>query len=154
MTNPYHPRVQQKLVHCRLTLQLLDSSPASERQTREALLQAAALHLAIGFRLYLRELASSLKLPDPEMVQQVADLQARKAAPGIVNELNALTFSADINALERQVLSPRINTGPVQQVIARDSGADQIAFSSESLWTWLKQLEALAERQRLAFVEW
>ena len=155
MANPYQAKVQQKLVHCRLLLDLLDEQ-GIERQLREALLQGATLHLAIAARLYLRELATYLQYPNAESIADSQQLKNIPLGAGVASELESERWLGELFSVEQCLLDPDMRVKRATRgVIASDSapaGAD-IIESPTRIKEWWRALNRLAERQRAMFEE-
>lgn len=154
MSNPYHPRVQQKLAHCRLLLQRVQTQDATERQLREALLQGAAVHLAVAARLYLREVGHYLSVKTPERIFQVSDLADLAEDATVVEELQEQAWLPSLFAAEKDVLNPQLAgvTGP--QLIAMSSANATEELTAERLQSFLDALSRMAEQHRLLFAEY
>lgn len=157
MSNPFQPKVQQKLSHCRMSLQWLEASERVGRQEEEALLQGALVHLAIACRLYLRELAYNLSVTTPERIFQVLDLVDAAPAGAGVEELRGQEWIASLFAAEREILNPTVqgpsvSTGP--HIIAADRAVGTSEVTIERVKQFLNELSQLVERQRLSFEEY
>lgn len=157
MSNPYQPKVQQKLSHCRMTIQWLEASSGLGRQEEEALLQGALVHLAIACRLYLRELGHSLSVQNPERIFQVLDLLDAAPVGAGVEELKAQGWVAPLFAAEREILNPTVHGSagsPGPHIIAADTAVGASEVTIERVKLFMNELSQLVERQRLTFEEY
>lgn len=154
MTNPYRPRVQQKLAHCRLLLQRLDTDNELERQVNEALLQSAAVHLAVAARLYLRELGHYLSVRNSERIFQLSDLVDLAGEVTLVAELQEQQWLPLLFAAERDVLNPPLESVTGVQMIAMSAASETVELSPAGVEGWLAALSQLAEQQRVLFAEY
>lgn len=150
MSNPYLSRVQQKLAHCRLTLELCRSDTPAQQQ--QALVEAALLHLAVALRLYVRELGHYRDLPMPERLYGVDDLLAQTAGGVAVDELAERDFVASIEAAEKRVLNPQV--AGVKMIAASSKSVTVTDLAPAQVKCWLEAFEELAERQRQSFLEY
>lgn len=154
MSNPYYPRVQQKLVHCRLLLQHLSAETEAERQLKEALLQGAVVHLAAAARLYLREVGHYLSVKSPERIFHVRDLADLVADVTVVEELQAQDWLPSVFAAERDVLNPPVESAAGPQLIAMSTARNAGELTPERVEELLATLTRLAEQQRMLFDEY
>ncbi len=150
MSNPYLSRVQQKLAHCRLTLEL--HSTGASIQQQQALIEAALLHLAVALRLYVREVGHYRDLPMPDRLYSVDDLLTETAGGVAVDELAAREFVASIEAAEKSVLNPAV--GGVKMIAASINSVTVTDLDLAQVKHWLQDFETLAERQRQSFLEY
>ncbi|MGH1373745.1 MAG: hypothetical protein ACRBBW_17015 [Cellvibrionaceae bacterium] len=149
MSNPYLPRVQQKLAHCRMTLELCQN--ATESQSLQAMVEAALVHLAVGLRLYIRELAHYRGVPLPERLYRLEDLCAATDGGICVDELAEKEFVAAIESAEKNVLSPAVGSA----VLIGSAGNIQASdLDRKLLQSWLSSMQELVERQRQSFLEY
>lgn len=154
MSNPYQARVQQKMAHCRLLLQLITGGVAVEREHELAIVQGACIHLAIAYRLYLRELGARLNVPSLDQVYSLADLErASSGSDHGLAELRAQVWLDTLLEVERDLLNPRVDAS-APQLIAVDSPRAVGALTLEVAELWFNRLEGLVERQRQSFLEY
>lgn len=152
MSNPYYPRVQQKLAHARLLSQRTQLE--SDRQMKEALMQGALVHLAAAARLYLREVAHYLSIKSPERIFQVGDLQDLADDTTVVAELKEQDWLPSLFAAERDVLNPRVESAAGPQLIAGSGANESVEVTPERMQGFLVALTRLVEQQRLLFAEY
>jgi len=150
MSNPYLSRVQQKLAHCRLTLELYSTDAPIQQQ--KALIEAALLHLAVALRLYVREVGHYRDLPMPDRLYNVDDLLTQTAGGVAVDELAEREFVASIEAAEKSVLNPAV--GGVKMIAASINSVTVTDLDLAQVKHWLQDFETLAERQRQSFLEY
>ncbi len=149
MSNPYQSRVQQKLAHSQMMLDLCKTT--TESQSLQALVEGALLHLAVGVRLYVRELGHYRGIPMPERLYCVEDLQAETGGGVCVDELAEKEFVAMIESAEKNVLSPAVGLG---QLIGSSRNIQSSDLDRKVLQGWLASLQELVERQRQSFLEY
>ncbi|WP_439134164.1 hypothetical protein [Pseudomaricurvus sp.] len=154
MSNPYQSRVQQKLSHCRMTVQWLETASNIGRQEEEALLQGALIHLAVACRLYLRELGHNLAVKSPERIFQVWDLVDACPEGAGVEELKSQEWIAPLFMAERHVLNPSVSASSPQLIAMDASAAQTEELSLERVKRYLTALSGLVERQRQSFEEY
>jgi len=150
MSNPYLSRVQQKLAHCRLTLELYSTDAPIQQQ--KALIEAALVHLAVALRLYVREVGHYRDLPMPDRLYNVDDLLTQTAGGVAVDELAEREFVASIEAAEKSVLNPAV--GGVKMIAASINSVTVTDLDLAQVKHWLQDFETLAERQRQSFLEY
>jgi len=150
MSNPYLSRVQQKLAHCRLTLELYSTDAPIQQQ--KALIEAALVHLAVALRLYVREVGHYRDLPMPDRLYNVDDLLTQTAGGVAVDELAEREFVASIEAAEKSVLNPAV--GGVKMIAASINSVTVTDLDLAKVKHWLQDFETLAERQRQSFLEY
>ncbi len=148
-SNPYFSRVQQKLSHSRLLLELCRS--ATQAQEQQALVESCLLNLAVALRLYFRELGHNLGFPMPERLFTVEDLMADISDGVGVEELSSQEFIGTILAAEKAVLNPSVGAGQMIGASAVFSPSD---LDRPLLQGWLLSVEELIERQRQSFLEY
>jgi len=147
--NPYFSRVQQKLSHSRLLLDLCQT--ATQSQEQQALLESCVVSLAVSIRLYFRELGHNLGCPMPERLFTVEDLVADVGDGVGVLELSAQEFIANILAAEKAILNPSMGAG---QMIGASAVFNPSDLDRRLLLGWLSSVEELIERQRQSFLEY
>lgn len=138
-------------------LSLLQEQSSSGRQSEEALLQAAALHLAIGLRLYFRELATYLDIKHPEAIFSLSDLTEKLTPYSPLHEIESQNWVDELIAVERQITSPPLEESDSPQLIARSAGGlagKNISISAETIKKWLEEFQQMCERQRASLVEY
>lgn len=148
-SNPYFSRVQQKLAHSRLLLDLCQSS--TQAQEQQALIESCVVNLAITLRLYFRELAHNLGFPMPERLFTVEDLMADINTGVGVEELSTQSFIGNILAAEKSVLNPSVGIG---QMIGSSAAFSPSDLDRRLLLGWLASVDELIERQRQSFLEY
>ncbi len=148
-SNPYFSRVQQKLSHSRLLLELCQSS--TQTQEQQALLESCLLNLAIALRLYFRELGHNLGFPMPERLFTVEDLMAGIREGMGVEELSSQEFIGRILAAEKALLNPSVGAG---QMIGAAEVFSASQLDRQLLQQWSLSVEELIERQRQSFLEY
>ena len=156
MANPYQALVNQKLVHARFCFSQYQIE-GLETQYREALWEAAVVHLATAFRAYCRELALSFNA-SVEDIYGVEDLQLAADKHGSVDqrvgELLRQGWLESLLRAEREIINPtaQIKAQPTN-LLATDSGESK-KMEAGDLTTTLSQLEELINRHRAAQVEY
>lgn len=118
MVNPYAQRVQQKLAHVRLMLELWaacgDSLP--DRQKQEALLDSAVMHLGVAMTVYFKEIAQNHGVAATPRVHSLDQLEYELSAKGVKDaalvELSASAqhgWLGDLQALVKQTQYPVVS---------------------------------------------
>ncbi|MAZ89770.1 MAG: hypothetical protein CL693_19210 [Cellvibrionaceae bacterium] len=148
-SNPYFSRVQQKLSHSRLLLNLCQT--ATQSQEQQALLESCVVSLAISMRLYFRELGHNLSYPMPERLFTLEDLISDVSGGVGVEELSAQESVVSILAAEKAILNPSVGAG---QMIGSSAVFSPSDLDRRLLLGWLSSVEELIERQRQSFLEY
>jgi hypothetical protein len=163
MHNPYIQRVYQKLAHCRILLAQaqLSSDSITGKQQQEALLQGGAVHLAVAYRFYLRELAQGYSLPHPEGITDLGALLNHAQAAGQLwpeaeelTRLEAEGWLADLLRAEADVLLPSLEAAPKTVNIIAASTLIAEPLTPQLLSEWLTHFADLVERQRMSGEEY
>lgn len=135
---------------------MLDGSHC-QRQAREALVQGAALHLAVAARLYLKELATYLQHPEAARIDDPQQLDSLPIAAGVAAELRSQTWIRQLLDAERLLLNP----GGAEMQNKLSLIASDIANAprpgtpptATELRQWLSAFHKLAESHRAAYEE-
>ena len=153
-------RVQQKLSHSRFCLETLAGQSGLDRQCREALIQAAVVHLSVAVRLYLRELAGVAGVVNVERIGSLEECQHQIQSIGqvsmAVEELARQEWLESLLRAEQGVLNPRLtedsslNSGLIPVGVP----VIDVPPDAEMATRWQTLLDELIDRQRQSQVEY
>lgn len=159
--------VNQKLAYASAIIRLLNEQPTRQLLEHQALVDAAAFHLAMGLHFYLRELAEHYRIKNLSAINSVQDLvaalQQLNSTSSESSELLSLTEANDtwLNQLtgyyaqlSKSPQKPKEKKAFKQEnliELVELTQADEtplLKLTPELLLSWLDSFRALVIRQR------